>query len=125
MPTMALSAFPSHQTATSDKSSVVGALIADVTSGGGADKAGLKKGDVVTSFNGLPITDSTDLTAQVRTLAPGSTAKLSYVRGNDSNTVSVTLGTLKLGRQGGDSAADRLVRPWLSLAPASRTSCPC
>jgi len=83
-------------TATSDKSSVVGALIADVTSGGGADKAGLKKGDVVTSFNGRPITDSTDLTAQVRTLAPGSTAKLVYVRGNDSNTVTVTLGTLKL-----------------------------
>jgi putative serine protease PepD len=83
-------------TATSDKSSVVGALIADVTSGGGADKAGLKKGDVVTSFNGHPITDSTDLTAQVRTLAPGSDAKLVYVRGNDSSTVTVTLGTLKL-----------------------------
>jgi putative serine protease PepD len=83
-------------TATSDKSSVVGALIADVTSGGGADKAGLKKGDVVTSFNGLPITDSTDLTAQVRTLAPGTTTKLVYVRGNDSHTVTVTLGTLTL-----------------------------
>jgi len=83
-------------TATSDKSSVVGALIADVTSGGAADKAGLKKGDVVTSFNGRPITDSTDLTAQVRTLAPGSSAKLVYVRGNESTTVSVTLGTLKL-----------------------------
>ncbi len=83
-------------TATSDKSSVVGALIVDVTSGGGADKAGLKKGDVVTSFNGLPITDSTDLTAQVRTMAPGSTTKLSYVRGDQSNTVTVTLGTLKL-----------------------------
>jgi len=83
-------------TATSDKSSVVGALIADITSGGAADKAGLKKGDVVTSFNGRPITDSTDLTAQVRTLAPGSTAKLVYVRGDASTTVSVTLGTLKL-----------------------------
>jgi len=83
-------------TATSDKSSVVGALIADITSGGAADKAGLKKGDVVTSFNGRPITDSTDLTAQVRTLAPGSTAKLVYVRGDAPTTVSVTLGTLKL-----------------------------
>jgi putative serine protease PepD len=83
-------------TATSDKSSVVGALIADVTSGGGADKAGLKKGDVVTSFNGVPITDSTDLTAQVRTLAPGSSAKLVYVRGTGSTTVTVTLGTLSL-----------------------------
>jgi putative serine protease PepD len=83
-------------TATSSKSSVVGALIADITAGGAADKAGLKKGDVVTSFNGLPITDSTDLTAQVRTLAPGTSAKLVYVRGTDSTTVTVTLGTLKL-----------------------------
>lgn len=83
-------------TATSAKSSVVGALIADVTPGGGADKAGIKKGDVVTSFNGRPITDSTDLTAQVRTLAPGSAAKLVFVRDNQSNTVTVTLGTLKL-----------------------------
>ncbi len=83
-------------TATSDSSSVVGALIAEVTSGGGADKAGLRKGDVVTSFNGVPITDSTDLTAQVRSLTPGSTAKLTYVRGSDSSSVTVTLGTLTL-----------------------------
>ena len=83
-------------TATSSSSSVVGALIASVSSGGGAEKAGLKKGDVVTAFNGVPITDSTDLTAQVRSLAPGSSAKLTYVRGSDSSTVSVTLGTLQL-----------------------------
>jgi putative serine protease PepD len=82
-------------TATSSTSSVVGALIDSVTSGGGADKAGLKKGDVVTTFNGVPITNSTDLTAQVRSLAPGSSAKLGYVRGSDSSTVSVTLGTLQ------------------------------
>jgi putative serine protease PepD len=83
-------------TATSSTSSVVGAQIADVTSGGGADKAGLKKGDVVTSFNGVRIANSIDLTAQVRSLAPGTVAKISYARGSDSSTVSVTLGTLKL-----------------------------
>jgi putative serine protease PepD len=83
-------------TATSSNSSVVGALIDTVSAGGGADKAGLRKGDVVTSFNGVPITDSTDLTAQVRSLAPGTSATLGYVRGSDSNTVDVTLGTLKL-----------------------------
>ena len=82
-------------TATSSTSSVVGALIDTVTAGGGAAKAGLQKGDVVTSFNGIPITSSIDLTAQVRSLAPGTTAKLSYVRGNNSTTVDVTLGTLK------------------------------
>ncbi len=83
-------------TATSSTSSVVGALISSVNAGGGAEKAGLQKGDVVTSFNGVPISNSIDLTAQVRSLAPGSTAKLTYVRGSDSSTVTVTLGALKL-----------------------------
>ncbi|MBN9141483.1 MAG: trypsin-like peptidase domain-containing protein [Micrococcales bacterium] len=84
----------SVSTATSSDSDVVGAVIQEITSGGGADKAGLKKGDVVTGFNGLAITSSTDLTAQVRALAAGSTAKLTYQRGGKESTVEVTLGEL-------------------------------
>ncbi len=80
--------------ANSGSSTVVGALIKQVTSGGAADKAGLKAGDIVTVFNGAPITSSTDLTAQVRFLAAGSQASLTYVRGGNATTVDVTLGTL-------------------------------
>jgi putative serine protease PepD len=76
-------------------STVVGANIKEITSGGAADKAGLKPGDIVTSFNGVPITSSTDLTAQVRFLAAGASTSLSYVRGGNTGTVDVTLGTLK------------------------------
>ena len=76
-------------------STVVGASIKEISSGGAADKAGLKSGDVVTVFNGAPITGSTDLTAQVRFLAAGSSTSLTYVRGGSSGTVDVTLGTLK------------------------------
>ena len=83
------------RTATSDDSDVVGAVIEDVTSGGAADQAGLKKGDVVTRFNGVAIASSTDLTAQVRALASGSTAKLSYQRGGQAATAEVKLGELK------------------------------
>jgi len=72
----------------------VGADIASVTSGGAAAKAGLQAGDVVTNFNGTPITNPTDLTAQVRYLAAGSTADLTYQRGGKSFTVKVTLGSL-------------------------------
>lgn len=75
---------------------VVGASISTVTSGGGADKAGLKAGDVITVFNGAPITNATDLTAQVRSLAAGASTSLTYVRDGKSVTVDVTLGTLKL-----------------------------
>lgn len=80
----------------SSASTVVGASIKEITGGGGADKAGLKSGDVITTFNGTPITSSTDLTAQVRFLAAGSTTSLTYVRGGTASTVDVTLGTLKL-----------------------------
>jgi len=76
-------------------STVVGASIKEITGGGAADKAGLKSGDIVTVFNGVPITSSTDLTAQVRFLAAGSSTSLTYLRGGSSTTVDVTLGALK------------------------------
>ncbi len=75
--------------------SVVGAKIQSVTAGGAAAQAGLKAGDIVTSFNGIAITSSTDLTAQVRFLAAGAKTQLTYVRGGDKQTVDVTLGTLQ------------------------------
>ncbi|MGO4692165.1 S1C family serine protease [Glaciibacter sp. 2TAF33] len=80
--------------ASTANSTTVGALISDVSSGGAAQKAGLQKGDVVTNFNGVPITDATDLTAQVRSLAAGADAKVTYVRDGKSVTVDVTLGEL-------------------------------
>jgi len=72
----------------------VGAVIVEISSGGAAEAAGLRKGDVVTEFNGVPVTSRTDITAQVRFLAGGSTADLTYVRDGKSATASVTLGTL-------------------------------
>jgi putative serine protease PepD len=81
--------------AAGDSSTVVGASLKSVTAGGPAASAGLKAGDVVTNFNGVRITGATDLTAQVRFLAAGSKTDLTYVRGGQSTTVSVTLGTLK------------------------------
>lgn len=80
--------------ASSSTSSTVGALIVEATPGGAAEKAGLAEGDVVTNFNGVPITDSIDLTAQVRVLPAGGTADITYVRDGKSITVSVTVGEL-------------------------------
>ena len=73
---------------------ITGAYIAEVVDGGAAAGAGLSKGDIVTEFNGVPVTDATDLTAQVRAAAGGSDAKLTYVRNGESKSISVTLGTL-------------------------------
>ncbi|WCD92559.1 S1C family serine protease [Microbacterium sp. nov. GSS16] len=76
--------------------SVAGAAIDTPTPGGAADEAGLKSGDIVTQFNGVPITGASDLTAQVRAAAAGSEATLSYVRSGRTYEAKVTLGELKL-----------------------------
>jgi putative serine protease PepD len=77
------------------KAKVVGASIVDVSSGGAAADAGLKVGDIVTGFDGLPITNKTDLTAQVRAHSGGETTSITYVREGKRYTVDVTLGSLQ------------------------------
>jgi putative serine protease PepD len=76
-------------------SSVVGALIDDVAPSGAAERAGLRAGDVITVFNGVPIGGSVDLTAQVRVLPGGAETTLTYVRGGTAQEVTVTLGELQ------------------------------
>ena len=49
----------------------------------------------MTAFNGVPVTDSVDLTAQVRAAAAGSDATVTFVRDGETKTVDVTLGTLE------------------------------
>ncbi|KJL24018.1 Periplasmic serine endoprotease DegP precursor [Microbacterium oxydans] len=73
---------------------VSGAYIAKANEGGAAAAAGIKEGDVVTEFNGVPITSASDLTAQVRAAAAGSDAKVTYVRGGKDYQVDVKLGEL-------------------------------
>ncbi|WP_165063720.1 S1C family serine protease [Marisediminicola senii] len=80
--------------ATDTESTVVGARIENVSADGAAANAGLRAGDIITSFDGLPITGSTDLTAQVRALAAGSDATVTYVRDGATSTADVTLGAL-------------------------------
>lgn len=75
-------------------SATVGASIQDVTRGGAAEKGGLRTGDVVTKINGLPVTGKTDLTAQVRVLAGGEKAQITYVRDGKSYTADVVVGEL-------------------------------
>jgi putative serine protease PepD len=77
-----------------DDADITGAYIAEVSPDGAAAAAGLQKGDIVTEFNGVPITDSVDLTAQVRAAAAGSDATVTYVRDGETHTADVTLGEL-------------------------------
>lgn len=68
-----------------------GLYIDQVAPGSGAAKAGLKHGDIITKVNGKPAYESSDLQEPVARLAPGDKINLTYVRGGDTKTATVTL----------------------------------
>jgi len=70
-----------------------GALVADVTAGGAADKAGLKSGDIITEVNGQHVAGAADLRVKVGALNPGAAAKLQIFRDGKERELSMTLGS--------------------------------
>jgi len=64
-----------------------------VKSGGAAQKAGLKAGDVITAVNGNSIASGDDLSRAIDAHKPGQQITVTYTRGGNEHTVTVTLGT--------------------------------
>ncbi|MFG2005873.1 S1C family serine protease [Spirillospora sp. NPDC048911] len=62
-----------------------------IVKGGPAERAGLKPGDVITKINDQVIESPADLSAQIRSKAPGDKIKVTYTRGGKETTVEVTL----------------------------------
>jgi putative serine protease PepD len=77
-----------------------GARIADpggtaVTPGGPAARAGLRAGDVVVAADGERITSPEELIVAIRKHAPGDRLRLTYLRGGQRHTTTVTLGSAR------------------------------
>ena len=68
-----------------------GALVASVSAGTPAAKAGLQDGDVITSFAGTPVTDSSTLVRAVARHDPGEKVDLQVLRQGRTQTVKLTL----------------------------------
>jgi putative serine protease PepD len=60
--------------------------------GGPAQKAGLKSGDVITSFDGKPISGPDELIVAIRGKAPGDRVQIAYTRGSQRATTQLVLG---------------------------------
>jgi serine protease Do len=73
---------------------VNGALVSDVTSGGPADQAGFKSGDVIREFNGHEIKDASQLKLAVAETAPGNKASVAIIRDGQPKTVEVNVAAL-------------------------------
>ena len=68
-----------------------GALVGTVIEGSPAAKAGIKTGDVILDFNGVPVSSSAVLRNAIANQAPGSTVKLRVVRDGDIKLFAIPL----------------------------------
>jgi serine protease Do len=84
-----------------------GALVADVTPGSPAAKAGLQGGDVITEVEGKAIADAGQLRMAVSQTAPGTKLALSVLRDSKTENVTVTTTTAPNQRhsRGNESSA--------------------
>jgi serine protease Do len=69
-----------------------GALVASLTSGGPAAKAGLQTGDLVTRIDGHEVESSNDLTRQVALVSPGQDMRLTVLRDGRTQELTVKSG---------------------------------
>lgn len=72
----------------------VGALVNDVTADGAADRAGIKPGDVIMSFDDAPVETWNDLPPLVGANPPGTKATVKVSREGKEKTFEVTLDAL-------------------------------
>jgi Do/DeqQ family serine protease len=70
-------------------SSVSGVYIYEVSKGSAAEKAGLKKDDVIVAIDGQKITDASSVQAKVSGYRPGDTADIAYIRNGKTSHVTV------------------------------------
>ena len=71
-----------------------GAFVASVNKDMPADKAGIRKGDVITSINGLPIESESSMRRTIGETKPGTQLKVSVLRDGKQSDISVTVGEL-------------------------------
>jgi M6 family metalloprotease-like protein len=95
-----------------------GVKLADITNGGPADKAGLKKDDVILKIDGVNISGPTGFRDYVGNKTPGDRLELIVERGEKKLELKAVLEAEErtFGRGGGGSWDDRLPRMWTKPA---------
>lgn len=72
-----------------------GAYIAEVVKGGPAEKAGMKKGDVVVAYQGKEVVDGSGLRNEAANTPIGSDARVTILRGGKKQDLVIRVGSLQ------------------------------
>ncbi|WP_043682339.1 S1C family serine protease [Streptomyces xylophagus] len=80
------------RTVVDDSYQAAGVAVVEVKSGGAADKAGIRAGDIITRLGDTGITTITSLSEALASDKPGQKTTVTYTRNGASKKVDVTLG---------------------------------
>jgi Do/DeqQ family serine protease len=96
-----------------------GALVSDVTAGSAAAKAGVRRGDVILSYEGRPVSDSNSLRNEVAGTKPGSSITLKVLRDGQPTELRATLDELAASRTASnrDESPDSSERFGMTVQP--------
>jgi serine protease Do/serine protease DegQ len=83
-----------------------GATIAEVQADSPASTAGLRKGDVVTGFNGRPVRGAAELRARLGVVPVGDTVELQVQRGGEKRTLKAQIGAIETRASGGEAVQE-------------------
>jgi serine protease Do len=77
-----------------------GVVLSDVTKGSPAEKAGLKRGDVLIRFNGKGVENAHTLSRLVAATPPDTKVKVDVIRDGKEKTIRVAIGTMSQAEAG-------------------------
>ncbi len=87
-----------------------GVLVSDVSENGPAEKAGLKRGDIILEYDGKNTDDPSQFRNMVANTAPGEEHSLKVLRNDQVITLKVTIGELPSDQQAQGSAYEGALR---------------
>ncbi len=77
-----------------DAKDASGALVSDVVKDGPAEKAGIKRGDIITRYDGNPVENTVRLREFVAETVPDSTVEIEILRDGRTRKLRVTIGEM-------------------------------
>jgi len=85
-----------------------GVVVSEVSKDSAAEKAGLKRYDVIVEFNGKPVTKANEFRNKIAMLKPGTKVKLGIIRDGVRRTITAELGERVANAKGPKSVSQTL-----------------